>query len=80
MIVTTECTAEDYSMTMNTNLESCYHISQLAHPLLKASGNGSIVLISSVAGLVNISCGSVYAITKGMLNFYIISQPIKLNL
>ncbi|XP_071731663.1 senescence-associated protein 13-like isoform X1 [Rutidosis leptorrhynchoides] len=66
--VTTEWTAEDYSMGMATNLESCYHISQLSHPLLKASGNGSIVFISSVAGLVNISCGSVYAATKAAMN------------
>ncbi|XP_071693858.1 tropinone reductase homolog At5g06060-like [Rutidosis leptorrhynchoides] len=66
--VTTECTGEEYSMVMATNLESCYHISQLAHPLLKASGNGSIVFMSSVAGLVNISAGSVYAATKGAIN------------
>ncbi|CAD6344007.1 unnamed protein product, partial [Miscanthus lutarioriparius] len=28
---TTECTAEDYARIMATNLESCFHISQLAH-------------------------------------------------
>lgn len=50
---------------MNTNFESVYHLCQLAHPLLKASGAGSIVLISSVAGVVAISSGSVYAATKG---------------
>ncbi|KAL7585622.1 hypothetical protein Lser_V15G44191 [Lactuca serriola] len=47
-----EYTAEEYSLVMATNLESCYHISQLSHPLLKASGFGSIVFISSVAGSV----------------------------
>ncbi|XP_071712127.1 tropinone reductase homolog At5g06060-like [Rutidosis leptorrhynchoides] len=66
--VTTEWTGEEYSMVMATNLESCYHISQLAHPFLKYSGNGSIVFMSSVAGLVNISAGSVYAATKGAIN------------
>lgn len=40
---------------------------QLAHPLLKASGNGSIVFVSSVAGLVYVGGGSVYASTKGKL-------------
>ncbi|KAM0039154.1 putative oxidoreductase [Helianthus debilis subsp. tardiflorus] len=65
--ITTEFTAEEYSMFMATNLESCYHISQLAHPLLKASGVGSIVFTSSVAGLINISRGSIYAATKGMV-------------
>ncbi|KAK9071054.1 hypothetical protein SSX86_009622 [Deinandra increscens subsp. villosa] len=52
---TIECTTEDYSMLMATNLESSYHISQLAHPLLKTSGVGNIVFISSVAGLVHVS-------------------------
>ena len=63
---TTEYTAEEYSMIMATNLESCYHISQLAHPLLKASGSGSIVFISSVAGLLNAYAGSLYSATKGI--------------
>ncbi|KAK7834174.1 tropinone reductase like protein [Quercus suber] len=35
---------------MSTNFESAYHSSQLAYPLLKASGAGSIVFVSSVAG------------------------------
>nr|XP_043615088.1 tropinone reductase homolog At5g06060-like [Erigeron canadensis] len=65
---TTEYTAQEYSMIMATNLESCYHMCQLAHPLLRASGAGNIIFMSSVAGLVNISCGSVYAITKGAMN------------
>jgi Tropinone reductase 1 len=65
---TTEFTAEEYSMIMATNLESCYHISQLAHPLLKASGSGRIVFISSVAGLLNAYAGSLYSATKGAIN------------
>ncbi|KAI3705613.1 hypothetical protein L1987_75852 [Smallanthus sonchifolius] len=65
---TMEYTPEEYSMIMSTNLESCYHMSQLVHPLLKASGLGSIVFISSVAGLVHISSGSIYGATKGAMN------------
>lgn len=65
---TTEFTAEEYSKIMATNLESCYHISQLAHPLLKASGSGRIVFISSVAGLLNAYAGSLYSATKGAIN------------
>ncbi|MBA0579562.1 hypothetical protein Gorai_021815 [Gossypium raimondii] len=34
---------------MSTNVEAPYHLSQLSYPFLKASGNGSIVFISSVA-------------------------------
>lgn len=50
---------------MATNLESAYHLCQLSHPLLKASGSGSIVFISSVCGLVAVFSGSLYAMTKG---------------
>ncbi|KAF8665975.1 hypothetical protein HU200_054063 [Digitaria exilis] len=46
-----ENTAEDYSRLMATNLESCFHLSQLAHPMLlnaTVAGGGSIVNISSI--------------------------------
>lgn len=63
---TTECTAEDFSFIMATNLESTFHLSQLAHPLLKASGSGNIVLMSSAAGVVNLCGTSIYGATKGI--------------
>uniref|UniRef100_A0A0A9FRS2 Tropinone reductase n=1 Tax=Arundo donax TaxID=35708 RepID=A0A0A9FRS2_ARUDO len=53
---------------MATNLESAYHLCQIAHPLLKFSGAGSIVFISSVAGVVAIFSGTLYAMTKGAIN------------
>lgn len=56
---------EDFSYTMGTNFESPYHLCQLSHPLLKASGNGSIVFISSIAGVVALPAVSVYAASKG---------------
>uniref|UniRef100_A0A7N0T6H7 Uncharacterized protein n=1 Tax=Kalanchoe fedtschenkoi TaxID=63787 RepID=A0A7N0T6H7_KALFE len=65
---TTEYTAEEYAMLMSTNLDSAYHFCQLAHPLLKASGAGSIVFVSSVAGLVSVGSGSIYGATKGAIN------------
>ncbi|KAK4431713.1 Tropinone reductase [Sesamum alatum] len=65
---TVDYTAEEYSSLMATNLESSYHLSQLAHPLLKASGTSSIVFISSVAGLVHLFSGSIYGATKGAIN------------
>ncbi|KAH0454934.1 hypothetical protein IEQ34_016858 [Dendrobium chrysotoxum] len=51
---------EDYGFLMSMNLESAFHLSQLAHPLLKASGVGRIVFISSVGGLVGFPEGTVY--------------------
>ncbi|XP_015078764.1 tropinone reductase homolog At5g06060-like isoform X1 [Solanum pennellii] len=65
---TTEYTGEDYALMMATNLESSFHLSQLAHPLLKSSGAGSIVFLSSVAGLVHLSGTSIYGATKGAMN------------
>jgi Tropinone reductase 1 len=58
---------------MSTNLESAYHMSQLAYPLLRASGAGSIVFVSSVASVVAVNIGtSIYSATKGnfILLFY----------
>ncbi|KAM0931980.1 putative oxidoreductase [Dioscorea sansibarensis] len=63
-----DLTAEDYSLTMSTNFESAFHLSQLAHPLLKASGSTSIVFISSIAGLVGGTQLSLYSATKGAMN------------
>ncbi|KAF8718778.1 hypothetical protein HU200_025080 [Digitaria exilis] len=65
---TIEFSAEEYSLLMATNLESTYHLCQLAHPLLKLSGSGSIIFISSIAGVVAIFSGSIYAMTKGAIN------------
>lgn len=65
---TVEFTAEEYSFLLSTNFESTYHLCQLAYPILKASGAGSVVFISSVAGLLNISSGSIYAATKAAIN------------
>lgn len=62
-----EYSAEEYSKIMTVNFESTYHLCQLAYPLLKASGTGSIVFISSVAGVLNIGSGSIYGATKGEL-------------
>ncbi|CAN7137221.1 unnamed protein product [Brassica rapa subsp. narinosa] len=65
---TTEYGADDFAFHISTNLESAYHFCQLSHPLLKASGYGSIVFISSVSGAVSINGASIYSLTKGALN------------
>ncbi|XP_010256814.1 PREDICTED: tropinone reductase homolog At5g06060-like isoform X1 [Nelumbo nucifera] len=65
---TIEYTAEEFSTLIATNLESAYHLCQLAYPLLKLSGVGSIVFISSVAGVVALGSGTVYGASKGAIN------------
>lgn len=65
---TLEYNAEDFSFVMTTNFESAFHLCQLAHPLLKASGAASIILVSSVLGVVSVNVGTVYSATKGKLH------------
>ncbi|XP_058781859.1 tropinone reductase homolog At5g06060-like [Vicia villosa] len=64
---TLEYTTEDYSNLLSINLDSAYHLSNLAHPL-KQSGNGSIVFISSVASLTSVGSGTIYAACKAAIN------------
>ncbi|KAK8935773.1 hypothetical protein KSP39_PZI013416 [Platanthera zijinensis] len=65
---TVDYSEEEYSFIMKTNFDSAFHLCQLTHPLLVSSKKGSIVFISSVAGVVAISSGSIYAATKGAMN------------
>ncbi|EMS60881.1 Tropinone reductase 2 [Triticum urartu] len=63
-----EWTSEEYSHLMATNLESCFHLSQLAHPLLlgaSIAGGGSIVNISSLGGTLGFPGLAIYSMTKG---------------
>lgn len=61
-----EFTEEDISTIMAANFQYAFHLSQLSHPLLKASGNGNIVFVSSVASFKATSqLSSVYAASKG---------------
>ncbi|GAB3319597.1 SDR family oxidoreductase [Larkinella ripae] len=58
----------DFDHLLNTNLRSGYELCQAAYPLLKESGNGSIVFVSSVSGLTHTSSGSIYGMTKAALH------------
>ena len=57
----------DYEHVLNTNLRSAYELTQVAYPLLKASGKGKITFVSSVSGLAHTSSGSLYGMTKAAL-------------
>ncbi|CAI0393053.1 unnamed protein product [Linum tenue] len=54
-------TVEEFRWLMGTNLESAFHLSQLAHPLLKNSEGASLVFMSSVAGV-----GAMNQLTKNL--------------
>ncbi|MFO8234018.1 MAG: SDR family oxidoreductase [Bacteroidales bacterium] len=64
---TTEYTTEEYELIMNTNLKSAFELSRMAYPMLKKSGQASIVNVSSVAGQKHIRTGSIYGMTKAAM-------------
>ena len=64
---TTDYSGADYDHILNTNLRSAYELSQAAYPLLKASGNGKVIMVSSVSGLTHTSSGSLYGMTKAAM-------------
>ena len=64
---TDEYSAADYDYVLNTNLRSAYELTQAAYPLLKASGNAKVVMVSSVSGLTHTSSGSLYGMTKAAM-------------
>ena len=68
-----DTTAEDYARLMATNVESCFHLAQLAHPLLVAAASGgggasSVVNVSSINGILSYPGMSMYATTKAAMN------------
>ncbi|XP_021279070.1 tropinone reductase homolog At5g06060-like [Herrania umbratica] len=63
-----EFTAEEVSTLLATNFESVFNLCQLAYPLLKASGVGSVVFTSSVSGFVSLKSMSLQGATKGAIN------------
>ena len=63
---TVDYTAEDISSVMALNFDSAFHLSQVAYPMLKASGEGTIIFISSIASYLAINIGVVYGAAKGM--------------
>ncbi len=58
---------DEYNHIMQTNLHSNFALSQALYPLLKASGEGVIANVLSVAGLTHIRTGAPYGMTKAAL-------------
>lgn len=61
-----EYSPNEIEAILNTNLKSTFDMCRMAFPLLKENG-GSIINMSSVAGLTHIKTGSPYGMTKAAL-------------
>jgi Tropinone reductase 1 len=64
---TTAYSETEFAQLIATNLTSAFELSRQLHPRLKASGRASVVNVGSVAGLVHVGTGSIYAMTKAAL-------------
>lgn len=65
---TSDYTPDEYDVIMNTNLRSAFALTQAAHPLLRASGDGKVVMVTSVAGLTHVGSGAPYGMSKAALD------------
>jgi tropinone reductase I len=59
-----EYSYEEYVRVRETNMDSVFELSRLAYPLLKASGEASVINIASVASYRHLGTGAPYAMTK----------------
>ncbi len=62
-----EYSEDEYRKLFETNLFSMLDLTQRCYPLLKKSGNASVINIASVAGSMDISSGSPYGMTKAAI-------------
>lgn len=58
---------EEYRKLFDVNLFSLTDITQKAYPLLKKSGNASVINIASVAGTFDVQSGPPYGMTKAAI-------------
>ena len=55
---------EEYQLVRETNMDSVFDLCRRAHPLLRASGEASVVNVVSIAALRILGTGIPYAMTK----------------
>lgn len=65
---TIEITSSDYEKILDLNTKSVFELCKLFYPLLKQSGDSSIINISSVAGITSVRSGLPYAMSKAAVN------------
>lgn len=61
-------TSSEYDEIVKTNIRSAFHLCQILSPMMTDKKDASIVNISSVAGMVYVKTGVVYAMSKAAMN------------
>ncbi len=61
---TVDYTKEEFEYVLGINLIAQFELTRLLHPLLKASGNASIINNGSIAGRQDVATGSPYGMSK----------------
>ena len=59
-----ELTSEEYRHVRETNMDSVFELSRLAYPLLRASGDASVINVASIASFRQLGTGIAYAMSK----------------
>jgi Tropinone reductase 1 len=63
----TELSLEEYRQVQAANIESCFEMCRLLHPLLRRGQPASVVNNASVAGLVHLRTGAPYGMSKAAM-------------
>ncbi|MGX7685783.1 SDR family NAD(P)-dependent oxidoreductase [Flectobacillus roseus] len=63
-----DCEEWAFDKIMNINVKAPFEISKLVHPIMKLRGGGSIINISSIAGLTPDPGLGIYSVSKAALN------------
>ena len=58
----------EFEQLVNTNLRSAYELTRMLYLSLKASAQGNVIFMSSVAGLLHLRTGAIYGMTKAAMN------------
>lgn len=65
-----DMTPDEWNRVISTNLNSVFHCSKLAIPMMLHEGEGNIINISSMWGLAGASCEVAYSAAKGGMNSF----------
>jgi Tropinone reductase 1 len=63
----TELSLEEYRLVQRSNVESCFDLCRLLHPLLRQGAPSAVVNNASVAGLTHLRTGAPYGMSKAAM-------------